>query len=296
MEGFKSCHSRRNANAPSRQKPTRPVLLKPVGLLIVAKKKGKESSRGSGSVPATAPAPNGATHASARPPEPSVPEASELQPAEQERLISRYGRRFKAGEAIFKEGEPAKEAFLLQEGRVRILKRVRMVERSLHLVRPGDLFGESSLLEETSLRTSTAVALVDGVVLVLDRTTFRSLIEHYPAIGIRMFEQLVRRLHEAEDQIEIVLLRDSQFKVATALLKLAHRPSGPAEIAISPVELSSRVGLDVDTVRRNVQRLREQEYVRIVGEHVEIPDVEALRKLVQLLGTKDELAGAEARS
>ncbi len=31
--------------------------------------------------------------------------------------------------------------------------------------------------------------------------------------------------------------------------------------------------------------------VRIVGERVEIPDVEALRKLVQLLGTKDELVG-----
>ena len=78
---------------------------------------------------------------------------------------------------------------------------------------------------------------------------------------------------------------------ATALLRLARRSTGSAEVAVSPVELSSRVGLDVDTVRRNVQRLREQEYVRIVGERVEIPDVEALRKLVQLLGTKDELVG-----
>lgn len=224
-------------------------------------------------------------------------DVSDLGPAEQDRLISRYGRRFKTGDSIFKEGEPAGEAFLLQEGRVRILRRIRMTERSLHLVRPGDLFGEAALLEEGAARTSSAVALVDGVVLVLDRTTFRSLIEHYPAIGIRMFEQLVRRLRDAEDQIEVVLLRDSQFKIATALLKLAHRSVGPAEVAISPVELSSRVGLDVDTVRRNVQRLREQEYVRISGERVEIPDVEALRKLVQLLATKDDLAGgaAEAR-
>ena len=83
----------------------------------------------------------------------------------------------------------------------------------------------------------------------------------------------------------------AKFKVAPALLRLARRSTGSAEVAVSPAELSSRVGLDVDTVRRNVQRLREQEYVRIVGERVEIPDVEALRKLVQLLGTKDELVG-----
>ncbi len=268
----------------------------------MAKKKSKDSSRSSApSAPATAPEANGARRSV--PPADQVaavvaaaddPASSNLAPAEQDRLISRYGRRFKAGEAIFREGEPAREAFLLQEGRVRILKRVRLVERSLHVVRPGDLFGESALVDDGGVRTSTAVALVDGVVLVLDKNTFRSLIEHYAAIGIRIFEQLVRRLREAEDQIEIVLLRDSQFKVATALLKLAARATGSAEVAISPVELSSRVGLDVDTVRRNVQRLREQEYVRIVGERVEIPDVEALRKLVQLLGTKDELGGDAA--
>jgi CRP-like cAMP-binding protein len=260
---------------------------------VAAKKKSGRDSSG----PSTAPEANGAA---VRPPEPTQPDedpapiSSQLAPAEQDRLISRYGRRFKSGETLFREGDPARDAFLLQEGRVRILKRVRMIERSLHLVRPGDLFGETALVDDQGVRSSSAVALVDGVVLALDRPTFRSLIEHYPTIGIRMFDQLVRRLREAEDQIEVVLLRDSQFKVATALLKLAHRARGSAEIAISPVELSSRVGLDVDTVRRNVQRLREQEYVRIVGERVEIPDIDALRKLVQLLGTKDELAGDAA--
>jgi CRP-like cAMP-binding protein len=223
----------------------------------------------------------------------------DLVPAERERLIGRFGRRFRAGESLFKEGEPAKEAFLLQEGRVRLLKRVRLVERSLLLLKPGDLFGETALLESTSegepggetARNSTAVALSDGVALVLDQSTFRSLFENYPAIATRMFEQLIVRLRDAEDQIEIMHLRDTQFKVVSALLKLSHRAAGSAEIAISPVELSSRVGLDVDAVKRTVQRLREQNYLRIVGERVEIPDVEALRRLYVLLGTKDELAG-----
>lgn len=222
------------------------------------------------------------------------PIGGDLVPAERERLIGRFGRRFRAGEALFKEGEPAREAFLLQEGRVRLLKRVRAVERSLLLLKPGDLFGETALLEnggEETARNSTAVALSDGVALVLDQSTFRSLFENYPAIATRMFEQLVVRLRDAEDQIEIMHLRDTQFKVVSALLKLSHRATGSAEIPVSPVELSSRVGLDVDTVKRTVQRLREQSYLRIVGERVEIPDVEALRRLYVLLGTKDELAG-----
>ena len=87
------------------------------------------------------------------------------------------------------------------------------------------------------------------------------------------------------------MLRDTQSKIVSALLKLTGgRPTGSADLSISPVDLSTRVGLDVDTVKRAVMRLREQSYVKIVGERVEIPDIDALRRLYSLLGSKEELA------
>jgi CRP-like cAMP-binding protein len=209
---------------------------------------------------------------------------------ERSRLLGRYGRRFAAGEALFQEGEPAREAFLLQEGRVRLLKRVAMADRSVAVIKPGDLFGESALLEGMAYG-ATSVALTDGVVLALDRATFRSLFEHHPQVALRAIDQLVRRLRDAEDQIEIMMLRGVQSKVTSALLKLAGRVNGAAEISISPVELSTRVGLDVEAVKSTVQRLRDRQYIRIQGERIEIPDVDALRRLYVLLGTKDELSG-----
>ena len=219
----------------------------------------------------------------------------ELGDAERNRLVSRFGRRFTAGDTLFREGDGASEAFLLQEGRVRLLKHIRGVDRSLIVLKPGDLFGESALLDSAA-RSSTAVALTDGVALALDRETFRSLLVNYSAIAVRVMEQLVRRVRDAEDQIEILMLGTSQFKVVSTLLKLAWRTSetvtsAPIEIAVSPVELASRVGLDVDSVKRDVQRLRDQGYVRITGERIELPDIEALRRLHALLSTKDELRG-----
>ncbi|HSY22951.1 MAG TPA: cyclic nucleotide-binding domain-containing protein, partial [Polyangiaceae bacterium] len=58
---------------------------------------------------------------------------------ERARLMARYGRRFAAGETILQEGSPAQESFLLQEGRVRLLRRVAMTDRSLAILSPGDL-------------------------------------------------------------------------------------------------------------------------------------------------------------
>src|SRR6476619_4937795 len=113
-------------------------------------------------------------------------------PAERERLLSRFGKRFATGDVIFREGEMGSEAFLLQEGRVRLIKRVRAVERSLMVLRPGDLFGESALIPG-SPRTSTAIALSDGASLALDQSTFQNLLETHPGVAGRMVQQLVRR-------------------------------------------------------------------------------------------------------
>ena len=208
------------------------------------------------------------------------------------RLLEKFGRRFAAGEVLFREGETGSEAFLLHDGRVRLLKKVRTVERSLMVLKPGDLFGESALVTG-STRSSTAIALTDGVALALAESTFRALLQNNAAIGTRVLQQLVRRLRDLEDQIEFMMIRDTQSKVVAALLKLAVGRGGGA-IPVSPMDLSSRVGLDIDTVKRTMQQLRDGEYVKITDEKLEIPDVEALRKLYALLGVKDELRGEKA--
>jgi CRP-like cAMP-binding protein len=214
--------------------------------------------------------------------------------SEGERLRVRFGRRFEVGDVIFREGEEGSSAFLLEEGRVRLIKRVRGVERSLMVLKPGDLFGESALLAGAP-RSSTAIALTAGLALSLDQATLQNLLERNPVVAGRLVKQLVRRLRDAEDQIEIMMLTDTQSKVVSALLKLAqkdHELSGGAvAFSISPMELSTRVGLDVDTVKRVVQELREGQYLRVADERLEIPDLDALRRLFALLGVKDEIRG-----
>jgi CRP-like cAMP-binding protein len=219
----------------------------------------------------------------------------------QARLLSRYGRRFGAGTVLFRDGEPAAEAFLLQDGRVRLLKQAGRMERSLRLVRPGDLFGESALLRG-AMRSSTAVALDDGVALAFDHATFDQVLANSPEVAGRVLSQLIRRLRDAEDQIEILMLRDGQSKVVVALMKFAQQEQlalqaegakDPSQISLtlSPLELSAQVGLDVDTVKRIVAQLRETGHVRIQDERVEVPNLDSLRDLYSLLGIKDQLRG-----
>ncbi len=219
--------------------------------------------------------------------------SADLSTGERDRLLEHFGRKYPAGEMIFREGDPVREVFILQEGRVRVMKRVRMAERSLQILKPGDLFGEGALLPGT-FRTSSAAALSDVIVLALDPETFGALLQGSAAVAMRLVQQLVRRLRDAEDQIENMMLRDNQSKIVNALLKLAAeagRTSGGVQVVVSPLELSSRAGLDVDTIKRGVSQLREGQYIRIADEKVVIDDLDALRRLFTLLGMKEQVRG-----
>jgi CRP-like cAMP-binding protein len=218
---------------------------------------------------------------------------SDLGQAERQRLFERFGRSYAAGEAIYDEGEPAEHCFLLQEGRVRIVKRIRGTERTLTVLKPGALFGEDALLPRVQRRAS-AIALTDAQALVLDRETFDVLIAGNPEVARRFVEQLVSRLQHVEEQLENLMLRDHPSRVVHTLLRLASGiEPGPEGfvLPISPLDLASRVGLDVDAVKKVVQQLRDGGYVRIADERIILPDLDALRQLYQLLGMKEDVRG-----
>ena len=223
----------------------------------------------------------------------SLPDTHQQDPLEAPDGEAASARAFQAGEVIFRQGEPGAEAYLLEDGMVRLIKKVRGADRSLSILKPGDLFGESALVGGAS-RSSTAVAMSPGLARVLAPPTLATLVARDPAAALRVVRQLATRLYDAEDQIEIMMLADTQSKVVSAVLKLAEkaRDSGPgASFAISPMELSTRIGLDVDTVKRTVQQLREGQYLRVTEGRLEVPDIEAMRRLYALLGIKDEIRG-----
>lgn len=220
--------------------------------------------------------------------------------AERDGLLARYGRTFPAGTVIFRDGEPADFAYLVQAGRIRLFKQVGAMERSLRVVRPGDLFGESALHVD-SKRRSTAVALDATTALAIDHAAFAQVLTNDPTVGLSVLEQLIRRLRDAEDQVEILMVRDHQSKVVVALMKLAQREleagraSEDLSLQVSPLELSAQVGLDVEAVKRVVAQLRETGYLRIENERVALSDMETLRELYSLLSLKDQLRGTPAR-
>jgi CRP-like cAMP-binding protein len=201
--------------------------------------------------------------------------------------IDRYYRSFSAGSPLYYAGAPATELYLIRDGRVRLFKRARGMERSIGVLGPGELVGDEALIAGAH-RASSAQAIEPVTALVIERDTFRALVRARSDIGESVMEQLAVRLRRAEEQIESFMLPDPTIRVVNSLLHASEEGSN-GRLELSPLELSTRTALDVDQVKAVVGQLRDRGYLSVADQTITITDVSALRRLGDLLAMKEEV-------
>jgi len=63
--------------------------------------------------------------------------------------FGRFAKTFQAGEMIFSEFEPGDTFYLIQSGRVQLVKLVGDFEKTLDILQPSEMFGEMAILENS---------------------------------------------------------------------------------------------------------------------------------------------------
>ena len=103
----------------------------------------------------------------------------------------------KAGETIFKEGETAKELYIVKSGQVDIGFLAVEAERALDA---NDIFGEMALIDSAP-RSATAIAKTDLVLVPISKKDFLALVSRAPTFALDIMSTLVRRLRAANRAI-----------------------------------------------------------------------------------------------
>jgi CRP/FNR family cyclic AMP-dependent transcriptional regulator len=198
-----------------------------------------------------------------------------------DQLFQRFGKEFKAGTVLFREGDPGREMYVVNRGKVGISARVGAVEKLLSTLGQGEFFGEMSILNHAP-RSATAVCLEDCQLLVVDARTFEAMVRASSEIAVRMIQKLAARLAEADRQIENLLLRDSRARVVHFVSGEASRHPG-APLELSPGDISTR--LDVDAKQAaDVLRTLERSGLLAGSEGAwTVPDPDRLRHFLDLL-------------
>jgi CRP/FNR family cyclic AMP-dependent transcriptional regulator len=210
--------------------------------------------------------------------------------AGEDALFQRFGREFKRGEVLFREGDPGKEMYVVQAGKVNITKTVRETAKILATLGAGEFFGEMAILNNQP-RSADAVMADDGKLLVIDSRTFEAMIRSNVEIAVRLIKKLSDRLQEADQQIENLLLRDPNSRVVHHLLQLAAKAGRDTAqgrlVTVKLDELHGRMGLTAEEVEGALAKTAKARIITVVAEGVVIPDASKMRKYLDFLEMKE---------
>jgi len=206
-------------------------------------------------------------------------------------LFQRFGRSYPAGYVLFEEGDTGEEMYIIQEGKVRIIKRVDQGEKLLAIIPAGEFFGEMAILLNEP-RSATAIVEEDAKLLVIDATTFETMVKSNGEIAYRIIKKLAQRLKETNAQIEMLSYKDANRKVVYAFVRGVEKgreiPGRGILVQLTPGDVAGLTGLDVAKVNEILKKLVEAKLLLPHEEGYIVPDVNRLHKFLEFLAMKEQ--------
>jgi CRP-like cAMP-binding protein len=194
--------------------------------------------------------------------------------------VERLARKVSPGERLFEEGEPGGSMYVLQSGRIRLVRRLGQAEVVIALFGPGEVFGEMAVLEGLP-RTATAVAAEESVVVEVTKPLFEQMVRENGEVALRILRKLSARLREADRQINTFLVAGSVSRTVELLRQLAggdgklRRPLPPdfeAATLATLAGVSLQAALDMDRGFRKAGVLEGQHGQVTLASDVELDD------------------------
>jgi len=96
---------------------------------------------------------------------------------------------FKAGDVVFREGDEAKELFVIKNGRVR----VQIGNRTVTELGQDNIFGEMALIDSEP-RSATVTAITDVELVPVSEKQFLFLVSQTPFFALKVMRVLAQRL------------------------------------------------------------------------------------------------------
>ena len=136
--------------------------------------------------------------------------------ADDTNLYQKFGHNVKPAQIIFSEGDSGDQMFVIQEGKVRVSKKIGGREHILAVLGKSDFFGEMAIVTNVK-RTATITAIDEVKLLCFNREGFISMINKNPKIALNIIDKLCRRLQNNNLQIQHLVKRNGRALVALNL-------------------------------------------------------------------------------
>ncbi|MBN2040208.1 MAG: Crp/Fnr family transcriptional regulator [Spirochaetes bacterium] len=192
---------------------------------------------------------------------------------------------------IFCENEPGSEVYIIQSGKVKITRISGDEEMLLAVLKPGDIFGEQSLLDNKP-RNASAISFGDVSLMAINKANFEEMVHMKPQLAIKIISLLSERIWTAYRQLENLTIKDPLARIYDILLlqlekqKIALHSHNAHNFEIGTNELLQMVGIPPEKGSILISQFLEDKFFTLEGGKIVCKNLEELEKSVQYFKKK----------
>ncbi len=193
-----------------------------------------------------------------------------------------FTRSYPKNTMVFSESQPGQELYIIQKGSVKITKIVNDREVMLALLKPGDIFGEMSLLEDKP-RSASAIAHEDAVLLAVNKANFKRMVTAQPQIITRLTQLLSERIWFIYKQLANTEISDPLGRLYHILWIQLEKLRVPIcneaySFDFGTKELISMVGFAKGEGNKPIRDLLQNTKFKLVDNKIRVSDMEEIEK------------------
>jgi CRP-like cAMP-binding protein len=115
-----------------------------------------------------------------------------LNESEKKVLMERMQREsFSVGQYVFKQNDAGQKLYVVEKGAVSLIKAIGSdLDKTVLIALEGTIFGEFSFIDGRT-RSASALVIADATLRSLDRRDFDALNKEFPAIGTKLYNNLL---------------------------------------------------------------------------------------------------------
>ncbi len=203
-----------------------------------------------------------------------VPIFASLNDEELRKIVSLViQKKYSKGSMICREGEPLDNLLLINKGKVKIFRNsAEGKEQILYILAEGDFFGERNLFLKQKLAEYNAETMEDTLICMVTRQDCQQLLLQYPAIGIKIMEELCERLDKMENLLSSISPRETNSRICLMLAEFRNKygktqPDGTIviDLPINREEMANYIGVTRETISRKLNALKEMGIIDLIG-------------------------------
>ncbi len=210
-------------------------------------------------------------------------------------VFSRFTKKFSDGAIIMSEYTSAKSFYFVQSGKVVIEKYINGVMKRYGVIRPGEIFGDMEILQE-SPRQSSAIAKGSVTCLKFSKENFNSVVISSPNVAMLMLRLICKRIFEQRRNLQILCIKDLSARIADIMLMCIENEGAVGEdeddmkrkINVTVDDIAMIAGLSVNSTRDELNKFTSRNKIAIYDGYMIVANVMDMKRTVDTYYTNLE--------